>query len=177
MVSTVSPARPVKPGYVVTYPNREKRASQITKMIVAFVLLVSVVLMLVVTIGGWSKLDGLLPVNLIWCAVYVAIAYYVVRWARGLLPIAAALGTLMLVFALVALTALGGVTWSDRSAPDYAPAHTLFGGAGLSPGTLSALTIAIAISQALLIVVAMRGFSQGWNIEYEKPAADALVRA
>ncbi|HEX3803324.1 MAG TPA: hypothetical protein VHV75_10835 [Solirubrobacteraceae bacterium] len=175
----MSPVRSVKPGYVVTYPNREKPSSTVMKMTVIVVLLISVLLMLVATVGGWSKLDGLLPVNLIWCAAYLAIAYYVMRWTRGLLPIAAALGALMLVFTLVAVTSLAGVTWTDRSAPGYAPAHTLFGGGGLSSGTLSALTIAIAVSQALLIVVAMRGFGQAWNIEYEVPASDApaLVRA
>ncbi len=179
MVSAVSPARSLKPGYVVTYPNREKPASKVMKVTVALVLLVSVVLMLLVTVGGWSKLGGLLPVNLIWCAVYLAIAYYVMRWTRGLLPIAAALGALMLVFTLVAVTSLAGVTWSDRGAPSYAPSHTLFGGIGLSSGTLSLLTVAIAVSQAVLVVVAMRGFGQSWNIEYEVPAADAraLVRA
>jgi hypothetical protein len=149
------------------------------KVTVAIVLVLSVVLMLVVTVGGWSKLDGLLPINLIWCAVYLAIAYYVMRWARGLLPIAAALGALMLIFTLVAVTSLAGVTWSDRGAPGYAPAHTLFGGVGLSSGTLSLLTIVIAISQAVLVFVAMRSFGQAWNIEYEVPAAEApaLVRA
>ena len=77
--------------------------------------------MLIVTVGGWSKLAGLLPVNIIWCVVYLMIAYYVLRWARGLLPIAAALGALMFVFTVIAETALAGVTWSDRSGPDYAP--------------------------------------------------------
>lgn len=172
MVSDVSSTRPVKPGYVVTYPNREKRSSKVTKVIVALVLVASAVLILVVTVGGWSKLAGLLPVNLIWCAIYLTFAYYVMRWARGLLPIAAALGALMLVFAVIAVTALAGVTWSDRSSPGYAPVHNLFGGAGLSPGTLSVLTIVIAVSQALLIIVAMQAFSQQWNIEYEVPAGE-----
>jgi hypothetical protein len=45
----------------------------------------------------------------------------------------------------------------------------LFGGSGLTPGTLNALTVAIAVAQALLIAIAMRGFSQRWNIEYEVP--------
>jgi hypothetical protein len=35
---------------------------------------------------------------------------------------------------------------------------------------MSVLTIAIAVSQALLIIIAMRGFGQAWNIEYEVPA-------
>jgi len=172
-VDGVSPARTVKPGYVVTYPNRDKRASKLTKIAVALLLVVSVALMLTVTIGGWSKLEGLLPVNLIWCALYVTFAFYVMRWSRGLLPIAAALATLMLVFTLVAVSSVAGVTWSDRSGPYYAPTRTLFGGGGLSPGTLNALTIAIAVSQALLVAVAMRGFAQGWNIEYEVPRPGA----
>jgi hypothetical protein len=178
MVSAVSPIRPVKPGYVVTYPNREKRSSKATKVAITVVLLVSTLLMLIVTVGGWNKLAGLLPVNVIWCAVYLTIAYYVMRWARGLLPIAAALAALMLAFAVIAVTAVAGVSWTDRSGPGYAPVHALFGGGGLSPGTLSALTVAIAVSQALLIAVAMRGFGQRWNIEYEVPAGEgpALVR-
>jgi hypothetical protein len=170
MVRGVSPARDVKPGYVVTYPNRELRASQITKVLVVAALVISTLLMLAVTVGGWSKLAGLLPLNLIWCAVYLTIAYYVRRWARGLLPIAAALAALLFVFAVIATTSLEGVSWSDRSAPGYGAAHTLFGGGGLTPRALNALTIAIAAAQALLIAFAMRGFSQRWSIEYEVPA-------
>jgi hypothetical protein len=169
MVRAVSPARPVKPGYVVTYPNRDKRASRVTKQVIALVLVVSTLLMLAVTVGGWNKLEGLLPVNLAWCLIYLTIAYYVLRWTRGLLPIAAALGALMFVFTVVATTSLDGVTWSDRGTPGYAPAHTLFGGGGLSAGTLGALTVAIAVTQAVLVIVAMRGFGQAWNIEYEVP--------
>ena len=76
-------------------------------------------------------------------------------------------------------TAADGVTWTDRNGPGYAPAHTLFGGGGLSPSTLSALTVVIAITQAWLIAAAVYGFSQAWNIEYEVPAPDAgaAVRA
>lgn len=165
----VSPARSVKPGYVVTYPNREKRSSRATRAVVVLVLGLSAALMLVVTVGGWSKLAGLLPVNLIWCLVYLVMAFYVMRWAREWLPIAVGLGALMLTFSVIAETAAAGVSWSDRNAPGYAPAHTLFGGGGLSPSTLSALTIAIAVTQLLLIAVAASAFRQGWNIEYEVP--------
>ena len=44
MVSDVSPARPVKPGYVVTYPNREKQSSKVTKLTVMLVLVLSTAL-------------------------------------------------------------------------------------------------------------------------------------
>ena len=175
----VSPARSVKPGYVVTYPNRDKRSSRVTRVAVAVVLTISALLMLLVTVGGWSKLAGLEPVNIIWCAVYLVMAFYVMRWARGLLPIASALAALMFVFTVIAETAAAGVNWGDRSSPDYAPVHTLFGGGGLSPDTLGTLTVLIAITQALLVAAALYGFGQSWNIEYEVPGPGqgATVRA
>jgi hypothetical protein len=141
------------------------------------VLLASALLMLATTFGGWSKFDGLLAVNLIWCAVYLVMAFYVLRWTRELLPIGVALGALMLVATVIAETAAAGVSWSDRSGPDYSPVHAVFGGSGLSPGTLSALTLAIALTQALLMVVCVIAFRQGWNIEYEVPAPDLPVAA
>ena len=174
----VSSARTVKPGYVVTYPNRDKRSSRVTRTGVALVLALSALLMLFVTVAGWSKLAGLEPINIIWCVVYLVMAFYVLRWARELLPIAVGLATLMFVFAVIAQTAAAGVSWSDRNAPGYAPVHTLFGGAGLSPSTLAALTIVIAITQALLVLAASYAFTQGWNIEYEAPAPpERAVRA
>ena len=76
--------RSVSPGCVVVYPNREKATSKSTKSIVVLLLLASVALMLIVTIGGWSKLAGLKALDLIWCAVYLIVAYYVgARWSRG----------------------------------------------------------------------------------------------
>ena len=62
------------PGYTIIYPNRDKASSKATKTIVILFLLVSVGLMLIVTIGGWSKLQGLKPVNFAWCLVYLIIA-------------------------------------------------------------------------------------------------------
>lgn len=172
----VSPARPVKPGYVVTYPNREKPSSRVTRTVVAAVLALSALLMLLVTVGGWSKLAGLEPLNIIWCVVYLVMAFYVMRWARELLPIAVGLGALMFVFTLISETAAAGVSWSDRTGRYYAPAHSLFGGAGLSPSTLGALTLVIAITQALLVAGAIYAFRQAWNIEYEVPESSAAAR-
>jgi len=79
----------------------------------------------------------------------------VLRWARGLLPIAAALGALMFVFTVIAVTSLAGVTWSDRSGPGYGPVHTLFGTGGLSPGTLSALTVGAAAQTLITFIPEM----------------------
>jgi hypothetical protein len=160
--------RHLPPGHVVTYPNREKAASRVTKAIVVVLLLASVVLMLAVTIGGWSKLQGLTPVDFGWCVVYIAIAVFVARWARGLLPIAAALAILLLIISLIAGLGGSGTSWFQRNHLYYTPAHSIFGGAGLSPDTIGILVLALTPVQVLLIVFAMQGFSQGWNVEVER---------
>ena len=84
--------RNITPGYVVIHPNREKAACKLVRLIVVVILLASVALMLILTIGGWSKLAGMKPLNFIWALLYLVFAFYIWRWARGLLPIAAALG-------------------------------------------------------------------------------------
>ena len=81
--------RNITPGYVVIHPNREKAACKLVRLIVVLILLVSVALMLILTIGGWSKLEGMKPLNFIWALLYLVCAFYIWRWARGLLPIAA----------------------------------------------------------------------------------------
>jgi hypothetical protein len=139
-------------------------------MSVVAILLLSTALLVSVTVGGWSKLQGLTPVDLVWCLAYLAIADRVVRWARGALPIAAGLSVLMLVFVLVAAYGLNGVSWSDRSRPGYATARTLFGGAGLSSHTLQELVIALGCVQVLLLIAAVRAFAQRWHVERELPA-------
>ena len=163
------PVRNLRPGYTIDFPNRHKAASKATKSIVVLLLLVSVALMLIVTLGGWSKLQGLKAVNLVWAAVYVIMAIYIARWNRGLLPISAALAILLLILTVIAGTGVSGTSWFDRSHVGFAPADSIFGGTGLSPDTLGLVTILIAPVQALLIFFAMRGFAQGWNVEVEVP--------
>jgi hypothetical protein len=172
----VPPARNVQPGYTVIFPNRQKAASKATRATVVFILLVSVALMLIVTIGGWSKLQGLKPVNFAWCIVYLIIAFYIARWARGLLPIAAALAILLLILSLIAGTGLAGTSWFDRNHAGFAPADALFGGKGLDPDMLGLVTLLMAPVQLLLIVFSMQGFAQGWNVEVEVPIEEANRR-
>jgi hypothetical protein len=177
MVRGMAQRRMLTPGYVVIYPNREKATSKATKATVAFILLVSVALMLVITIGGWSKLQGLKAVNFAWCIAYLLIAFYVMtRWTRGLLPMAAALAVLLLILALIAGTGISGTSWFDRAHSGFAPPQTLFGGDGLDPNMLGLLTLILAPVQALLILFAMRGFAQAWNVELEVPAEEARRR-
>ncbi len=169
--------RNLRPGYTITYPNRDKASSQATKLVVVVILLATVVLMLAITIGGWSKLQGLTPVNFLWSLAYLIIAFYVWRWGRGLLPIAAALAILLLIIALIAGTGAAGTSWFDRNSYGYATAQTLFGGSGFSADTLGLLTLLLAPVQLLLIFFAMRGFAQGWNVEVEVPIDELRERA
>jgi hypothetical protein len=169
MVRYMPQGRTLTPGYKIVYPNRGKAASKATKAIVVLILLVSVALMLIVTVGGWSKLQGLKPVNIAWALIYLIIAFYVARWNRGLLPIAAALAILLLILAVIAGTGASGTSWFDRNHSGFASPHSLFGGNGLSPDVLGTITLLMAPVQVLLIAFAMYGFSQGWNVEVERP--------
>jgi len=168
--------RTLTPGYAVVYPNREKASSKLMKLIVALILLASVGLILIVTIGGWSQLEGMKPLNFFWCIAYLIIAFYVLRWARGMLPIAAGLAILMLMIAIVAGLGLSGTSWFDRSHAGFAQAQSLFGGNGLSADTLGTITLLLIPVQVLLIVFAMRAFAQGWNVEQEVPIDEARRR-
>ena len=169
--------RTLTPGYAVVYPNREKAASKTTKAIVALIMLVSVALMLIVTIGGWSKLQGLKPVNIVWIIAYLILAFYIFkRWARGLLPITAGLAILLLMMSVIAGLGAAGTSWFDRSNSGFASAQSLFGGTGLSADVLGFFTLLIAPVQVLLIFFAMLGFSQGWNVEMEVPIEEAKKR-
>ncbi len=169
--------RTVTPGYAVVFPNREKAASKAMKALVALILLVSVGLLLIVTIGGWSQLEGMKTLNFFWCIAYLILAFYIfVRWSRGMLPIAAGLAILLLMVALVAGLGLSGTSWFDRGHAGFASAQSLFGGTGLSADTLGTVTLLIVPVQLLLIICALRAFAQGWNVEQEVPIDEARRR-
>jgi hypothetical protein len=141
---------------VIEHPNRDKAANKATKAGVLLLLLISVALMLIVTIGGWSTLQGAKPVQIGYIALYLIIAFYVARWNRGVLPVAAALAILLAIFAAVAVPG-----WFDRDAPGFAqPA--------IDSSVLGLVTALIIPVQIVLIAFAMRGFVQAWNVEVER---------
>jgi hypothetical protein len=175
-VPPVAQRRILRPGYTVIHPNREKPLCKLTRVLVALILVLSIALMLVVTIGGWTKLQGMKPINFVWCAIYVVMAIYVLRWARGLLPITAALAVLLIAIAAIAGFGVGGTSWFDRGHYGYAHAGSLFGGTGLSADAIGTLTLLLIPVEALLVIVAMVGFGQGWNIELEVPDEEARRR-
>ncbi|MHB1538726.1 MAG: hypothetical protein ACYCUM_13695 [Solirubrobacteraceae bacterium] len=146
-------------GMIVTHPNREKAVVRSTRAGVIALLLVSAALVLLISIAGSGAEEGLtLPVQYAFVIVYLLIVYLAFRWSRGSLPVASALAVLLAIFA-----AVGGPSWFERE-------HSYFGSATLNPSLLGVLTLAIIPVQVLLIVFAVRGFSQGWNVELERPA-------
>jgi hypothetical protein len=168
--------RNVRPGYVVINPNRDKVICKLTRLIVVLILVASVALMLVLTIGGWSKLQGLKPLNFLWCVLYLIIAFYILRWSRGLLPITAGLAILLLTVAVIAGTGVAGASWFDRHHHGFASAQSLLGGQGLADNVLGIATLLLIPVEGALIVFAMIGFAQAWNVELEVPEDEAQKR-
>jgi protein-S-isoprenylcysteine O-methyltransferase Ste14 len=146
---------------VLLHPNRDKAEAKATRAGVVLLLLVSAGLIAVVTFGGWSQLQGAQIVSFAYILIYVVMAYFVSRWNRGVLPVAAALAIL---FAVLAAVAAPG--WFERD-------KVGFDDPTLEPSILGLLTVIIVPVQLLLIAFAMRGFQQQWNVEVEVTADEA----
>jgi hypothetical protein len=167
--ATPSPVeRQARSGVVITHPNRDKPVVQATRATVVLLLLVSAGLVFIITVAGWNVLESAVVIQIVYIGVYLAFAFYATRWNRGVLPVAAVLAVILGIFALLA-----GPAWFNRdksgfAAPDY-----------LSASLLGVLTLLILPVQILLITFAMRGFSQGWNVEVERrdPSAGADLHA
>lgn len=151
-------------GYVIERPNRAKASSKTTRAIVVLLMLVTVALMLIVIVGGWSALQGAKAVQIFYVAVYLILAYYIGRWNRGALPVAAALAIILGIFAAVA-----GPVWLDRDKDGFATPETLFGTTGLESSVLGLVTFLVIPVQLLLITFAAQGFRQDWHVEVEVP--------
>ena len=141
------------------HPNREKPESKQTRAIVTFLLVVTAVLVLIVTVGGWSRLEGAKAVPIAYVVIFLLFAYYVTRWNRGVLPVASALAIFLIIFA-----GLAAVAWFDRD-------KTGFDDPALGASLLGFLCLLLIPLSVLLIAFAMRGFQQGWNIEAGTRAA------
>ena len=141
---------------VLEYPNREKSSSKTVKAIVVLLLLVSAALMIIVTIGGWEALQGAKIVQIAYIALYILCAYFIARWRSGVLPVVAALGIILLIFA-----AVSGPEWFARDKEGFdQPA--------LDASILGLITLIIVPVQVLLIAFAMSGFRQNWQTEVER---------
>ena len=148
-------------GIEIDHPNREKTASKATRAVVVVLLLVSAVVMIVITIGAWDVLVGAKGVQILYILLYLGIAYLVARWSRGVLPVAAALAIVLLIFAAVSVPG-----WFARDKPG-------FDDPALASDVVGILTALLIPLQLLLIGFAMRGFQQAWNVEVERPLEPA----
>ncbi len=148
-------------GVIITHPNRDKPVVQATRATVVLLFLVTAGLVLIITVGGWSVMQGATPVQIAYIIIDLVLAFYAARWNRGVLPVGAALAVLLMIFALAA-----GPAWFSHDKNGFAqPA--------LSSSLLGLLTLLLVPVQMLLVAFAMRGFKQGWNVELERrdPAA------
>ncbi len=142
---------------VIEHPNRRKATSKLTRLIVIVLLLASAALVLIVTLGGWSALESARLFQIVFILVDVVFAVFVARWSRGVLPMAAAIAVILGIFAAVAAPA-----WFSRDNPGFIdPA--------IPSSVLGLLCVLLIPVQLALIVFAMQGFRQRWNVEVERP--------
>ena len=146
---------------VIVHPNRQGAEAKATKFAVILLLVASAAVTAIITIGGWSKLEGAQMWAIFYIIVYFVMAYLVLRWNRGILPVAASLAILFAVIALVAAPA-----WFDRD-------KTGFTNPAIPASMLGLLTAILVPLQILLIAFAMRAFAQKWNIEVEVTREEA----
>jgi hypothetical protein len=146
-----------RPGYELWRPNREKSEAKSAKALVVLLLLATAAIVLVITLGGWSRLEGGGIFALAYVALYLLFAYYVSRWQRGVLPVASAIAIILAIFAAIAAPA-----WFARAKPGLdSPA--------LPEDLLGLLTLILVPLQVILIAVAMVAFNQNWHVEEERP--------
>jgi len=141
---------------VIEHPNRRRASSKVTRLLVILLLLISAALIAIVTIGGWDELQGAKALQIAYIVVDVGMAFFVARWNRGVLTVAAALAIIMLIFAAIAAPG-----WFERDKEGFADP-------GLDPSVLGLVTLLIVPVQALLILACMVGFRQAWNVEVER---------
>ncbi len=147
-------------GVRIHHPNREKATSKATKAAVMLLLIASAVLIAIVLIGGFAQMAGAELLTIAYVLVYLGMAYFVSRWKRGVLPLAAGLAVIFIAFAAVAAP-----EWFARDEPGLDDPL-------LPSGLVGALTLVIIAVQVLLLLFAMRGFQQQWNVEIERHGDD-----
>jgi hypothetical protein len=155
-------ARAIRPGYELWRPNREKPEAKSARALVVFLLLATAGLAFVIIAGGWTRLEGVKALTILYAALYVLFAFLVARWNRGVLPVASALAIILAIFAGISAPA-----WFDRAKDGLSdPA--------LPPDVLGLLCLLLVPLQVVLIAVAMVAFNQDWHVEEERPIGDEI---
>lgn len=141
----------------IRHPNRDLPSVQLTRGAVTLLLIASIALMIAITAGGWSALEGLVPLNAFFIIVYAILLVMVVRWRRGALPVATAFAIVLAIVDGISIT-----SWFVRDHPGFTPP-------ALPEDVIGALCAILVPVQILLIIFAMRAFGEGWNVEEEVP--------
>lgn len=152
---------------MIERPNRAKASSKTTRAIVVGLLLISAAVMLIIMLGGWSALQSGGALQLVYVILYVGMAFYIGRWNRGPLPVAAALAIILGIFAAIA-----GPEWFLRDKDGFATPESIFGSTGLEADVLGLLTLLLLPLQILLIFFTMQAFRQDWHVEVEHPIGE-----
>lgn len=159
MIDTVTVGE-VRPGYELWHPNREKAEVVTTKFVIVLLMLATAGIAALVTIAGWSVLSGggsMGTICLIFAVLYAFFAYRTAQWARGVLPVAAALSMILAIFCAIAAN-----SWFARDKAGFEEA--------LIPAPLIGLLVVILLLlQILLIAACLYGFNQEWHVEEERP--------
>ena len=142
---------------IIEHPNRQRPEARTTRTLVFGLLLASAVLLALATVGGWSKTQGAKSLQIAFVVIYVVLAYYVARWRSGLLPVAASLAVILLIFC-----AISGPGWFTRDRSGFEDPL-------LDESIVGLLTIVLVPLQILLLAAAARGFAQKWSVEVERP--------
>ncbi len=150
----------VRPGYELWRPNREKAESVTTKFVLAVLLAATAVIAALITITGFSLLTGgggMGIICLIYAALYAFFAFLVARWNRGILPVAAALSTILAIFC-----ATGAESWFARDKAGFDEGL-------ISSSAIGLLVIVLLLLQVVVVAVSLYAFNQNWHVEEERP--------
>jgi hypothetical protein len=149
----------VRPGYELWRPNREKAESITTKFVLALLLAATAAIAALIAITGFSLMtggSGMAIVCLIFAALYAFFAFLVARWNRGILPVAAALSTILAIFC-----ATGAESWFARDKSGFDE--------GLIPSSaIGLLVIVLLLLQVVVVAVSLYAFNQNWHVEEER---------
>ncbi len=149
----------VRPGYELWRPNREKAGSATTKIVIVLLLWATAALAILIAITGFSLMSGgtgMAVMTLIYGILYAFFGFLVLRWNRGILPVAAALSIILAI-----LCAVGANSWFARDKAGFED--------GLIPSpVIGLLVVILALLQIVLIAAALYGFNQEWHVEEER---------
>src|SRR5829696_2489392 len=146
----------VRPGYELWRPNREKAESVTTKVVLVFLLAATSIIALIIGFAGFALMSGGTGMAVV-TLLYAFFAFLVLRWNRGILPVAAALSMILAIFC-----AVGANSWFARDKSGFEE--------GLLPVTLiGLLVVVLALVQIVLIAASLYGFNQEWHVEEERP--------